>query len=163
MKRCITLFTSILFIVGCSSSSKSEYHYEANANDPTLEFTADFNGKKIPPIHFKLNVDNTDNNKCSDFHEIGYYYPESSIFILAKANPELNAKVPANKPVAIRGHYNVAGESSCYAKIKEFTPEAGKTYVVNYKLNRRKCNIEIVDKQTSQPVKYKLKKQCSKR
>lgn len=147
----------------CSTSSKSEYHYEANANDPTLEFMADFNGNKIPPIYFKLNIDNNDNNKCSDFHKIGYYFPKSIIFIIAKANPELNARVPANKPIAIEGYYDVPDTSAYYAPIKEFTPEAEKTYVVNYKLNQQKCNIEIIDKQTSQPVKYKLKEQCRKR
>lgn len=161
MKRKLILSSIALFIVGCSTST-SEYHYIADANDPNLELSADFSGDTIPPVHFSLNIDNPEGNKCNDFNKVGYYYPESSIFIFAKVNPELNAKVPANKFVSIESHYNVGNDVYCYAQTKQFMAEKGKNYMVNFKVENGYCNLDILDKETLQPVKVKVKDECIK-
>lgn len=163
MKRHLILPAMVLLVAGCSSTSTSNYHYAANASDPVLEFTADFGSRTIPPIHFAVNVDQPESTKCDDFDEVGYYYPESSVFIFADANKELSAKVPANKFVTVKGHYNLSGEGSCYASLKQFTAEEGKTYLVNYTLKNKMCELVITDKQTSEPVKVKVKaKSCTR-
>lgn len=156
------IFLSILFLISGCSVSTSDYKYIGKENDPNLEFSADFGGGTIPPVHFSLNIDNPEDNKCNDFNEIGYYYPESSIFILAKINPELSAKVPANKFVSIASNYDVANSEYCYAETKQFMAEEGKNYKINFKMEGGYCNLEILDKKTSQPVKVKVKDKCSK-
>ncbi|NUF27575.1 hypothetical protein GA0061081_101213 [Gilliamella bombicola] len=161
MKKKLILLSIASFVVGCSSS-KSDYHYLAMEDDPQLEFSTDFGDETSLPVDFSLNIDNPEANYCSDFNDIGYYYPESSIFVLAKANLELSAKIPANKPVAIESHYNVGNQASCYAETKQFIAEKGKTYKVNFKLENKYCDLEIIDKETSQPVRVKIKNKCTK-
>lgn len=162
MKNYLLILPLIALTVGCSAS-KSNYAYSPKDSDAKVEFTADFNGDTIPPVHYFLNINNPESIKCSDFAEVGYYYPETSIFIFASTNKELNAAVPGNQPINIRGHYNVGGSASCYAPIQQFVAKAGGEYLVKFNQNNKMCHIEVIDKktQTSVPLKV-LGNYCSK-
>lgn len=155
----LTSILILMLLVGCSTS-KSEYIYTAKNNDPHLEFSSDFGNKTKPPVHFSLNIIDPDSNKCEDFKEIGYYYPESSIFIFAEANPELSAKVPANKYVSIESHYNIGNAEYCYAETLQFLAEEAKNYNVIFKIKNDICNLEIIDNENLKPVRVKPKRKC---
>lgn len=163
MKHKLFILLITFLIVGCSTGSfkKTKYRYLANSDDPQLEFTSDFVKAYYQPVYFSLNIVTPEQNRCSDFNTVGYYYPIKTFFHYPRMVTNLNAGVPANKLVSIESHYDM-GNLYCYAPIKQFTAEKGKNYQINFKVENGYCELHVIDKQTSQPVKAQVKKACTK-
>jgi len=140
----IAVFTALLAIAGCTAT-RPNYSYNAAASDPVLLFQSDFDYH----TWFEINIDPDGANACKNFKSAGYtLHVDSRLIIGAKPDQEVQARVPAGRPVAVKAHYNFSsglGNDSCGPIYVTFTPEQGKTYLVRVARGGERCTVFVTD------------------
>jgi len=159
MKLKITLLLMILMVVACHRVPTQKYLYEANINDPELIFTTETDY----PTYFSLNINDGKANTCSNFQSLGYVFRHKIVpfNIYPKYIPSIETKSPANQLVTVIGKSRDA-KVSCTTKYYQFNAELSKKYNILYKLENRKCHLEITEKLNSKPVNFQALNECVK-
>lgn len=158
MKLKITVLLMILMSVACHRVPVQKYLYEANLHDPELIFTTETDY----PTYFSLNIYDGKTSNCANFQSLGYVFRHKIVpfNIYPKYVPSIETKSPANKLVTVIGKSR-DDKVSCTTKYHQFTAELGKTYNILYKLEDRKCYLEITEKMSSKPVNSQALNKCA--
>lgn len=142
-KIAILIFSTIIS-VGCVTPPPT-YSYQAQVDDPTIEFTSEF---KLHTF-FSVNIINPKDNLCQDFDTAGFILHTNSILIYDKPSTEAKIQAPANKPILVRALYSYSDgrySTSCGPITSIFTPESGKFYLAQMLDIDRHCRLIIVEK-----------------